>query len=100
MGKGTQLSKFERGQINAFKTEGKSNRRIATLIGRSLGAVNEAVKHPDQETARRRSERPRSIVGRSARRLLRAASNSEKTARQHATEVGITISIRTVHRDS
>ena len=47
MGKAKPLSEFEKSQINAFKRENLSNRKIATLIKRSPSVVDRYVKDPE-----------------------------------------------------
>ena len=53
MGRGKPLTEYEKGQIDAYKSNGKSNREISQLIRKSANAVNLYVKYKDTHGKKR-----------------------------------------------
>ncbi|KAI1695148.1 helix-turn-helix domain-containing protein [Ditylenchus destructor] len=77
MGRGTQLTDLEKGAIQAFKSQGLSNRSIASQIGRSANVIDNYVKDSDAYGLKKSSGRPQKLTPRIKRRLEFAASNSQ-----------------------
>ena len=75
---GRKLSDIEKGQITAYKRDGKSNRQIATLLGRSPTLIDNYVKDSAGYGTRKSTGRPSKVSERDKRRIYREASNSVK----------------------
>ena len=80
MARGRKLSDIEKGQITAYKLDGKSNRQIATLLGRSPTLIDNYVKDSAGYGTRKSTGRPSKVSERDKRRIYREASKSVKIA--------------------
>lgn len=98
MPKGTKLSEFEKGQITVYNQQGKSNREIGILLGRSHDLVNKFVKNPEGYGTRKSSGRPCKLSERDKRRIYRTASNSTKNSIQIKRELDLDVSSWTIRR--
>ncbi|CAS00053.1 Protein CBG25215 [Caenorhabditis briggsae] len=79
MPRATHLSDSERAQIDAIKTAGWSNRRIAARLGRSFNCINTFVNNPDHYETNKKSGAPKKLTDRDTRSIIRLASNSMKS---------------------
>jgi transposase len=82
MPRGTELSDFEKGQIQALQGTGLSNRVIAKRLGRSHTIVDNFIKKGDGYGKKKRSGRRPKLSDRDKRSILRIASNSTTGARR------------------
>uniref|UniRef100_A0A914EHI6 Transposase n=1 Tax=Acrobeloides nanus TaxID=290746 RepID=A0A914EHI6_9BILA len=98
MALGRKLSDFEKGQIAAYKRDGKSNRQIATLLGRSPTVIDNYVKNPAGYGTRKPTGRPTTISERDKRRIYREASNSVKTCSAIKKDLGLNVTPEWVRR--
>ena len=92
MPRGTQLSQFEKGQIQAFKTANKSNRWIATEIGRSRAVIDNFVNDMDGYTKNHVGVWTPKINLRTKRRIWAAASQTTSGSRRIRDELELDVS--------
>lgn len=97
MGAGKMLSLDERKQIQGFHTEGLSHREIARRIGRSSSAVRRFLKDPDGYHTKLGTGRPPKLAPEDVDRLLRAASESQASARELRDGLGLDVSVSRVN---
>ena len=81
MGKGKQLLENEKGQINALKNLGWSNRRISQEIGRSHYVIDHFVSAGDAYRTLKSPGRPKKLKIRQKRAIMSVVSNSCKGTR-------------------
>ncbi|PIC31735.1 hypothetical protein B9Z55_012331 [Caenorhabditis nigoni] len=98
MPRATHLSDSERAQIDAFKTAGWSNRRIAARLGRSFNCINTFVNNPDHYETNKKSGAPKKLTDRDTRSIIRLASNSMKSCNDIKNELKLDVSKSTVWR--
>jgi hypothetical protein len=98
MPRGTLFSGEEKGQIRAYKEEGRSNRWIAKKIGRSKTAVSNFVVGIGSNGKKKHRGRPRKLSDRKKRRILANISNSTKGTRRVRDEFAPEVSHVTVWR--
>lgn len=98
MGRGKKLSSLEIEKINFYVSQKLSNREIAKKIGRSPKVINNYMKNKENYGQLYKGRTKFATTPRERRLILRAASNSTKTARQIASEINTTASIATVRR--
>lgn len=96
MAKGKALSEYEKGQIDTFKSQGRSNRKIAEEIGRSLNVVNRYVRDPKNYGITKSPGAPPKLNERDKRRIIRAAVDGKKSCRKIQREVVPEVSKSTV----
>jgi IS30 family transposase len=60
----TALTEFEKGEINAYRKQKLSNRKIAIKIGRSLDVINRYLRDPSNYNKIKRSGRKPKLQGR------------------------------------
>ena len=96
MPRGKQLSEYEKGQIDAFKAAGLSNRQIAEKIKRSPRVVNNYRSNPLNYGTRKRSGRPEKLKQQEKKRIINAASNSTKYSTEIKRELNLPVTPRTV----
>jgi transposase len=70
MARGNKLSEFEKGQIEAHSRDGKSNREIASLLGRSPRVINNYRRNPEVYGTRKSTGRPSKVSDRDKRRIF------------------------------
>lgn len=78
MGRGKKLTKYESGEVSAFKEAGMSLRKIAAKIGKSVKSVHTYLKNPVGYMQKSRAKRP-SLITPSMGRLLMRSINKEPT---------------------
>ncbi|KAI1697893.1 tc3 transposase domain-containing protein [Ditylenchus destructor] len=98
MPRGTQLSNLEKGQIQAFKTGGHSNRWIAKQINRSLDVVNRFVRDMAGYGKNNGGGRPAKLSPRAKRQIQAAAAQATIGSRRIRTELELNASHQTVWR--
>jgi transposase len=98
MPRGTELTEFEKGQIQAYNDAGKSNREIARLLRRSEFVVRNFLKNPEAYGTRKRSGRPSKVSERDKRRIYRAASNSTASSSKIKRDLGLNVHPKTIRR--
>ena len=79
MGRGTILTIYERGQIDALPNQDCGMREIARKLGRSLCAIQNYVKNKENYGKRKYIGRPKVLSSREIRAIARLASNSVKS---------------------
>ena len=98
MAKGTKLTEFEKGQIVTLHAQNKSNRWIATQIGRSETVVRGFLKSPQQYGTKKSPGRPKILKKRDIRRLNREASKGKLCARELKNKLELNVNIRRVRQ--
>lgn len=98
MPRGTQLSDFERGQILALHSTGKSHREIAGAVKRSKGVVTAFLKNPENYGQKKRSGRPKLLSNRDERAIHRLVSNTPKSCSEVKSELNLAASRWTINR--
>lgn len=98
MGRGKWLTEIEKIQIDAFKSLGKSNRRIAKLISRSPNVINNYVKNTSYVWHQNLPGRPRKLTNCDVRRILFVASRSDEGCQKIRDEIAPHVSKVTVWR--
>ena len=71
MGRGKELTEFEKGQINGLASSGLSNRKIAAIIKRSRNVVNNYLRDQENYGKKKSSGRPKVLSERNRRSILR-----------------------------
>jgi IS30 family transposase len=97
MARGTKLSEFEKEKVSAFHEQGKSNREIAQLLGRSHCLVNNYLKNTADYGAKK-TGRPSKKSDRDKRRIYRSASNSTSTSVKITSDLSLNVNSSTVKR--
>jgi transposase len=98
MGRGKLLSSHQRSQIDAYKACGKSNREIASLIGKSANAVNQHVKRGSCTAPGKSSGRKPSLSLRDRRQIIRDVQQSGDSIPNVRARTGVAASRWTVWR--
>jgi len=98
MPRGKMLSVAEKAKIDAFKTAGWSNRRIAQKLGRTHSLINQYTKNPLGYGTKAHTGRPRMHSKQDERRICRLSSNSVQTLDGIRGEMGLSASLSTVWR--
>lgn len=98
MPRAKELSDREKGAINALRAAGLGYGRIAKQLHRTKACIRKFLKRESQNVVKKRSGRPKKLTDRDRRRLVAAASNSLKSSKEIAAEVGVTVHPRTVRR--
>lgn len=95
MGRGTPLTAYEKGLIDAKKAQGFSIKRISKEIGRSRGAIANYVSNPAVYGTKKSPGRPSLLSDRDKRRIIRRASNSTATCSKIRSELSLPVSSET-----
>ena len=98
MDKGEKLSDIEKGQIQAFKVAGYTNRWIARRIGRSHHVVGNFLANIEGDETKKNTGRPKKLSSRTQRRVLTELTNYQKGVRRVRDEVAPDVSYCTVWR--
>ena len=98
MARGRKLSDIEKGQITAYKREGKSNREIARILDRTPTLIGNYVNDSAGYGTRKSTGRPSKVSERDKRRIYREASNSVKNCSAIKRELGLNVSPETIRR--
>ncbi len=80
MGRGKQLTDFEKGQILAYKSLGQSIAEISRLVNRSWHVVNNFIEDPGNYGTKKSPGRPNELTPQDHRRILRLSSNKQISA--------------------
>lgn len=95
---GPALSKFEQGQIIAYRESGMSIREISRKISRSLGVVHRYSVNPIRYASKKRRGITKKLSDHAKRRLIRAASNSTASASRMKRTLELDVSVRRVQQ--
>ncbi|KAF0710610.1 hypothetical protein As57867_005489, partial [Aphanomyces stellatus] len=98
MGSGPRLSIEVRAAIRSFRKFNLSYRRISVELGRSKDTIRAYCKDPDGYGRPNPGQKPRIVVGRDERTLVRNASKTGASARSLHATLGLQGSIRTSQR--
>lgn len=98
MGRGKTLSKSEIAQIDLLIEMKWSFRQIAKKINRSHHIIENYARNPENYGKNRRGSSQRATTERDRRRILKAASNSQQSAKQIKGTLDFGGSVRTVQR--
>ena len=95
---GLKLNRREKGLIDAYKQSGKSNRAIASFLGRSHDVIDRYVRHPDTYGTAKHPRRPPKVTKRVKRSIIRGLLKCNSSVRKVATNLVVRASKSTVHR--
>lgn len=98
MGLGRRLTDYERGQIDALKAQGKSNREIARNIHRSPKVINNYLGDRQGYGQLKSTGRPRVLTARDERAILRNVPTEAVSIGSIAKAAGVRCSRSTVWR--
>ncbi len=98
MPSGKVLSEHEKGQIDAFKKAGYSNRHVAKMLNRSPRVVNNYVNDPDNYGKNQKKRQSTVLSERDRRQIIKKATNSSLSVNQIRSELGLKASHTTVWR--
>ena len=98
MPRGKTLTDYEKGQIEAKKAQGLSNRQIARELHRSEGVIRCYVRNPVAYGTTSHPGRPSSLSDRQKRLILREASNQVTTCSRIKADLKLDVSAETVRR--
>lgn len=98
MGTWTALTERERGRISGLHEVGTSIRKISKTVRRSRDCVSRAIKTLQRARVAKKRGRKSVLSTRLTRRLVRAASGGERTAKQLKADLSLQCSLRTVQR--
>ena len=93
---GKRLSEFEKGQILAFNSEGKSYRWIAREIGRDCHIISKFVQDPNNYGIKKRGGSKSKLSNRDQRRILQTASNSQISCSRLKNELELDVHPNTI----
>jgi len=95
---GSQLSEFEKGQIVAFQSLGKSQRAIAKELKRSRCVVQNYLAKQQRYGKKKRKGRKRKLSKRDERQIGKLASNSSSSVNVIKKDLNLEVSKTTVWR--
>lgn len=98
MPKGKKLSDYEKGQIDALSSTGKSAVEIGKSLGRTKDVIKKYLKNPRQYGTAKHTGRPSKLSSREKRRILKVSSNSTISCNKIKSECGLGVSKTTVWR--
>lgn len=98
MPRGAKLNDNEKGQIEALKSFGLSNRDIARRLGRSPGLIDNYIKKGKKYGKKKSPGRPQKLNERTKRRIFEDLSNTTKGTRTARNELAPNVSHVTVWR--
>lgn len=100
MARGVKLSEFEKGQIAAHKSNGKTQAEIARLLNRTRACISQYLKRAENPLhAPRRMGRPPKLSNRTMRRVMRSLRyNRGTTCRQLIAQHHLRVSKMTLSR--
>ncbi|GMF32651.1 unnamed protein product [Phytophthora lilii] len=96
MGRGLTLTDIERGRIQGLYEAGYSQRRIASQVQRSVGAVHRVLFIPQK--LHKKPGPATSLSDRELRLLVRTAAKGKLSAKQLQLELKLSTSVRTIQR--
>ena len=97
MGRGNSLTDHEKGMIDAFEKDGRSQREIAKKINRSRCAVNNYIKNKNK-IPKKIPGRPEKLSSRNKRTIIRDVRKSGKSVSQIQLPGNINVSHWTIWR--
>jgi transposase len=96
MAKSSRMTEIEKGMIQAFKIEGKSNRWIADTMGRDESSIRYYLKNKENEKKKRG---PKPKLSDTAKRLIiRNVSNKQISLAKLRSEMNLCVSKNTIRR--
>ena len=98
MPRGTQLTEFEKGQIQAYIDEGLTDAAISEKIGRSRKVVGNFRRLGQKYGSKNRSGRPRKLTKRDERRVFDLLNREKMTCGQVRSALGGNVSKMTIWR--
>lgn len=98
MPRGTQLTDYEKGQIDALRKNKLSYREIAKKIHRSTAVVGNYLQDPLKYGTRKRSGRKPLLSPREKRHIIKTASNKQVSSSQIVDQLCLKVSRWTVNR--
>lgn len=98
MGKKADLTSDEKAHIHALHDQGLSLRQIASIVPRSLKAIQNCVKQYVLGTQKVRTGRKSLLTDRDRRAIIREASNKATSSAQVKAALNLSVSARTVRR--
>lgn len=98
MGRGKQLKKAEAEIILNMRKKGLSLSKISKLVNRSPNVIRNLLKDPNNYGKKKSKGRASVTSVREKHAILKIASNSTLTARQIASEAGVSTNVRNVQR--
>lgn len=98
MGRGKQLNDFEKGQIKSYSNCGLNQREIAQKIGRSQNVVSNYLHNEATYGHNMKGGVPYATNVSDRRLIIRAASNSRRSAAKIRLDSGVSASLSTVKR--
>jgi len=98
MGHGDSITDVERGQVEAYLSEGLSNRQIAKKIKRSEKLVRSCINRGVHNPPGKSSGRKRKLSDTTVRHIRRSASNSETSVAKIRRDLDLDVSDSTVLR--
>jgi hypothetical protein len=98
MPRGYPLSRFEQGQIIAYRDSGMNLRGISDKLNRSVKVVHSFLLSPTQYTRKKKRGITRKISDKAKRRLLRVASNNVASASNMQRALELNVSVRRVQQ--
>lgn len=98
MPRGIPLNDFQKGQITAYKNDGKGVREIARKLQVSPNTVSNFIKHPDRNGKRKKTGRPKKLTTRDERKLVHELKKSSGSIAKAQNQAGLThVSRQTVY---
>ena len=99
MAKGTKLFDFEKGEITALKSVGKSQREISKALGCSKTIICNYLKSPNKCGTRKPTGRPEKLSPQFKRRIVREViKKASSTSKILKSLVDASCSTRTIRR--
>uniref|UniRef100_A0A0N5BY67 HTH_Tnp_Tc3_1 domain-containing protein n=1 Tax=Strongyloides papillosus TaxID=174720 RepID=A0A0N5BY67_STREA len=98
MPKRTKLTEFEKGQILAFASVGKTHSEISTLVNRSRKVISTILKDASSYGTAKHTGRPSNLSVRDKRAISRSASNTTKSCTSIRNELNLPVSRWIVNR--
>lgn len=98
MPKGTKLNEFEKGQITALASLGKSYSEISKLVNRSRKVISNFLQNPDSYGTAKHQGRSSKLSSHEERALSRAVSNTNKSCAILKNELNLPVSRWTINR--
>lgn len=98
MPRGTKLTDYEKGQIDALHQSGNSNREIGRQISRSHKVIDSYLQDPASYGTIRRSGRKKKLTPRDERAVWKAFSNTTQSIRNYVKEAPVNVGRETIRK--
>lgn len=92
------LSREEQAQIKALNDVGLSQRQISAQLGRSRSVIGKFLSRPDLYRSKKSSGRPRLLLDRDERQIMRMMSNKPTSLEQVRRSLSKKVSRETIRR--